>query len=82
MQLWNRSRSNFLLELITTCPSKQSDLVMYFTVNTTFMHYFESLTDKLDVHILENWTTHEGVLPILLQMFDFDSKLLKAPKTL
>ena len=37
---------NFLLESISTCPGKQSDSIMYFTVNTTFMHYFDSLTDK------------------------------------
>ena len=29
---------NFLLESIATCPGKQSDLIMYFTVNTAFMH--------------------------------------------
>ena len=38
---------NFLLELIATCPGKQSDLVMYFTVNTAFIHYFDSLTNEL-----------------------------------
>ena len=43
---------NFLLELIATCPGKQSDLFMYFTVNTMFMHYFDSLTNDLEVHIL------------------------------
>ena len=40
------------------------------------------LTDELDVHILQNWTMHEQVLIISLQRFDFDSKLLEAPKTL
>ena len=73
---------NFLLESIVTSTGKQSDLVIYFTVNTAFMHYFNSLTDKLDVHILQNWTMYEQVLPISLQMFDFDSKLLQAQKTL
>ena len=73
---------NFLLESIAACPGKQSALTMYFTVNTAFMHYFDSLTSNLETHILQNWTTHEEVLPILLQTFDFDSKLLKAPRTL
>ena len=68
------AEDNFLLESIATCTGKQSDLVMYFTVNIIFMHYFDSLTNKLDVHILQNWTMHEQVLPISLQMFDFDSK--------
>ena len=31
---------SFLLELLATCPGKQTHLVMYFTVNTAFMHYF------------------------------------------
>ena len=73
---------NFLLESIATCIGKQSDLVMYFTVNRAFLHYYESLTNNLDVHILQNWTMHEQVLPILYQTFDFDSELLIAPKIL
>ena len=48
------AEDNFLLELIATCPCKQSDLVMYFTVNTAFMHYFDSLTNELEVHTLQN----------------------------
>ena len=47
---------------------------MYFTVNTVFMHYFDSLTNNLEYHILQNWTMHEQVLPVSLQTFDFDSK--------
>ena len=73
---------NFVLESIAACPGKQSDLTMYFTVNTVFMHYFDNLTNKLKTHILQNWTMHKQVLPISLQTFDFDSKLLEAPKTL
>ena len=48
------AEDNFLLESIAICPGKQSGLVMYFTVNMAFMHYFDRLNDKLDVHILEN----------------------------
>ena len=55
---------------------------MYYTVNTAFMHYSDSLTDNLETHISQNWTMQEQVYPISLQMFEFDSKLLKAPKTL
>ena len=73
---------NFLLESIATCPGKQSALTMYYTVNTAFMHYIDSLTENLEVHISENWTTQEQVFPISLQTLEFDSKLLKAPKTL
>ena len=76
------AEDNFLLESIAACPGKQSDLIMYFTVDTAFMHYFDSLINDLEVHILQNWTLNEQVLPILLQTSDFDSKLLEAPKTL
>ena len=55
---------------------------MYYTVNTAFMHYFDSFTDNFKSHILQNWTTQEKVFPISLQTFEFDSKLLKVPKTL
>ena len=73
---------SFLLESTAACPGKQSTLAMYFTVNTVFMHNFDSLTNSLATHILQNWTMREQVLPILFQTFDFDSKLLEAPKTL
>ena len=55
---------------------------MYYTVNTVFMHYFDSLIDDFASHISQNWTAQEQVLPLSLQTFEFDSKLLKTPKTL
>ena len=60
---------------------------MYYTVNTAFMNYFDSLIenseiDKLDMHISQNWTTKEQVFAISLQTSEFDTNLLKAPKTL
>ena len=76
------AEDNFLLESIAACPDKQSALSMYYTVNSAFMHYFDTLTDDLETHISQNWTTQEQVFPISLQTFEFDSKLLKAPKTL
>ena len=41
------------------------------------MHYFDSLTDDLETHISQNWPMQEQVLPISLETFEFDSKLLK-----
>ena len=73
---------NVVLESIAACPGKQSDLTMYFTANTAFMHYFDSLSNSLESHISQDWMMQEQVLPISLPMFDFVSKLLKAPKTL
>ena len=63
------AEDNFLLESIPACPGKQSDLTMYFTVNTAFVHYLDSLTISLETHISQNWTMWE-------QTFHFDSKLL------
>ena len=40
------AEDNFLLESIAACSGKQSDLTMYFTVNATFIHYFDSLTNN------------------------------------
>ena len=76
------AEDNFLLESIAACPGKQSALTIYFTVNTAFMHYFDSRTNNIENHILQNWTMHEQMLVISLQMFNFDSKILEAPKTL
>ena len=54
-------KANFLSESIAAFPGKQSALTMYFTVNTAFMHYFDSLTNNLENHISQNWTMHEQV---------------------
>ena len=70
------------MESIAACLGKQSALTMYYTGNMAFMHYFDSLTENVDIQISQNWTTQEQVFPILLQTSEFDSKLLKAPKTM
>ena len=63
------AEDNFLLESIAACPGKQSALTMYYTVNTVFMHYFDSLTDDLETIISQNWTLQE-------QVFQFHYKSL------
>ena len=74
-----------LLESIAMCPGKQSDMTIYYTVNTAFMPYWDTFKEALELPSLEinqNWTTQKQVLLILLQATSFDGKLLKAPKTL
>ena len=74
-----------LLESIAACPGKQSDMTMYYTVNTAFMHYLDNFKEQLEIPYLEvnqNWTTQEQILPNSLQATPFDNKLLKAPETL
>ena len=76
------AENNFLLESIAACLGKQSALTMYHTVNTAFMHYFDSLRENLGTHISHNWAKQEQVFPISLQTFEFDSKSLTVSKTL
>ena len=49
-----------LLESIATCPGKQSDMTIYYTVNTAFMPYLDTFKEELVLPRLEinqNWTT-------------------------
>ena len=40
------------------------------------------MIENLETPISQNWTTQEQVFPNSLQSSEFDSKLLRAPKTL
>ena len=80
------AENHLLLESIAACLGKQSALTMYYIVNSA-LNYFDNLignleTEKLDMHMSQNWTTKEQVFPTSLQTSDFDTNLLKAPKTL
>ena len=74
--------NNFLLESLAACHNAESELVVYFTVNTAFVNYLENITETLQFPSLLSQTSHEQTLPIYLQSFDFNSDLLKVPKTL
>ena len=37
--------NHFLLESLAACQDTESELIMYFTVNTAFINYLENLTD-------------------------------------
>ena len=74
--------NNFLLEPLTACHNAESNLVMYLTVNTAFANYLDNLTESLKFPILLNRRIHKQTSPILLQSFEFNSDLLKAPKML
>ena len=50
-----KAENNFLLESIAVCPGQQSALTMYYTVNTVFMHYFDSLTENVETYISQNF---------------------------
>ena len=77
--------NNFLLESLAASHIADSKLVMYFTVNTAFVNYLNSidnLTDSLKFEILLTRTAYEQTLPNSLKYFEFDSELVKPPKTL
>ena len=78
------AKSNFLLESIAVCdPEKDDiDLEMYFVANTAFLNYFDELISTLDIPFFHNITRQEHVLPISLELNDFDEQLLSASKTL
>ena len=74
--------NNFLLESLAMCHDANTNLVMYFTVNTAFTNYIDqfNLTEDLKFPILTNKSTSEYTLPIFLN----NSKLylLTTPQTL
>ena len=79
------TENNFLLESLAACHNSNSNLVMYYTVNTAFVNYLDTLdnlTDSLKSPILMNTATFEQTLPFSLNVSKFDSELLTAPMTL
>ena len=78
------AESNFLLESLAACegPEAKTDLEMHFTVNLAFVNYFEDMIEELGKQISLNWTTQEQILPLSLQTFEIDPKLINAPRTL
>ena len=78
------AESNFLLESLAACEGSETktDLEMYFTVNLAFVNYFEDMIEELGKQISLNWMTQELFLPLSLQTFEIDPKMINAPKTL
>ena len=75
------AENHFLLKSLAAYQDKNSKLVMYFTVNTTFVNYldkFPNLTGSLEFLIIKNKTTFEQILPISLNIYKFDPTLLTA----
>ena len=77
------AEDNFLLESLAACGENNiQELEMFFTVNLAFLDHLEDLTEVLDTTIDRNWMHDKQILPILLESFEINSSLLKAPKTL
>ena len=76
--------NNFLLESLAMCHDANTNLVMYFTVNTAFTNYIDqfNITKDLKFPILTNITTSEYTLQILLNDSRFDNSFITTPQTL
>ena len=78
------AESNFLLESLEVCENfeTKADLVMYFIVNLAFINYLEGMVESLSSAISTNWTPQEQILPISIENFEFNPKLLTAPQNM
>ena len=77
--------NHYLLESLAACDNRASKLTMYFTINTAFVNYLEAfpnLTDSLQIPLIKNRTTYEQIIPITLNVSEFDRSLLHASTSL
>ena len=71
--------NHYLLESLAACDNRDSKITMYFIINTPFANYLEmfpNLTDSLHIPLIKNRTTYEQILPITLNVSEFDGSLL------
>ena len=74
------AESNFLLESLAACREHEKpDLEMYFTINLAFVDYLEELNETINTPINRNWTSVKQSLPVSLEVFQLNSKLMHAP---
>ena len=67
--------NHFLFKSLAACENANSELTMYFTVNTAFINYldkFPNLPECLEFLIIKYKTTFEQTLPISLNISTFD----------
>ena len=75
--------NHYVLESIATCDNKDSNLVMYFTINMAFTNYLDMLPNLTNVlSLFKDRTTCEQPLPINVSIPTFDSSLKHAPTNL
>ena len=79
-----KAESNFLLESLAVCEGLETktDLEMHSIVNLAFVNNFDDMIEESGMPILQNWTTQEQILPLSLEIFEIDPKLINAPQTL
>ena len=74
------AESNFLLESLAACDEHEKpDLEMYFTVNLAFLDYLTQLNVTFNTPINRNWIHVKQSIPISLDSFQINPKLMHAP---
>ena len=77
--------NHYVLESLAAGDNRDSKLTMYFTIITAFANYlgmFPNLTDTLNFLLIKNRTAYKQILPINVNVSDFDISLLHAPTNL
>ena len=74
------AESNYLLESLVACNEHEKpNLEMYFMVNLAFMDYLEQFNETLTAPINRNWTNAKQPIPISLDSFPINPKLMHKP---
>ena len=74
------AEGNFLLESLATFDKQEKpDLEMYFMVNLAFLDYLTQQNVTLNTPINRNWTSVKQSIPISLDSFQINPKLMHAP---
>ena len=69
-----------MLESLAACDEHETpDLEMYFTANLAFVDYLAQLNVSLNMSINRYWTHVKQPIPISLDSFQINPKLLHAP---
>ena len=77
------ANNHYLLESIATCDNKDSNLVMYFTINMAFINYLHMLPNVINpLTLIKDRTTYQQPLPINLSIPSFESSLTHASTNL
>ena len=75
--------SHHLLESIAACDKKITKLTMYFTINLSFMNYFDILPNLIEpLTLIRNRMHYEQHLPIHLNIPQYDNSLTNRPSKL
>ena len=78
-----KADNHYILESIATCDNKDSNLVMYFTINMAFTNYLYMLPNLTNMlSLIKDRTTYKQPLPMNLSIPTFDNSLKHAPTNL